>query len=67
MHPVGENILTVERKGKRRNLKFINNPNKPSLSDESCKQLGLLKAELDPKVLIHIDHRAHSVQFQGCF
>ena len=51
MQPVGEIMLTAERKGKRLDLKFqvVESSNKPLLSAETCEQLGLLKVDIDPE------------------
>ena len=56
MQPVGETMLTAERKGKRLDLKFqvVESSNKPLLSAEACEQLGLLKVDIDPEESIHV-------------
>ena len=56
MQPVGETMLTAERKGKRLDLKFqvVESSNKPLLSAEACEQLGLLKVDIDPEESIHL-------------
>ena len=56
MQPVGETMLTAERKGKRLGLKFqvVESSNKPLLSAEVCEQLGLLKVDIDPEESIHV-------------
>ena len=55
MQPVGETMLTADRKGKRLHLKFqvVEGSNKPLLSAEGCEQLGLLKVDIDPEECIH--------------
>ena len=56
MQPVGEIMLTAERKGKRLDLKFqvVESCNKPLLSAEACEQLRLLKVDIDPEESINV-------------
>ena len=56
MQPVGEIMLTAERKGKRLDLIFqvVESSNKPLLSAETCEQLGLLKVDIDPEESINV-------------
>ena len=56
MQPVGETMLTAERKGKRLDLKFqvVESCNKPLLSAAAREQLGLLKVDIDPEESIHV-------------
>ena len=56
MQPVGETMLTAEKKGKRLDLKFqvVESSNKSLLLAEACEQLGLLKVDIDPEKSIHV-------------
>ena len=56
IQPVGETTITAERRGKRVDLRFqvVESSNKPLLSAGTCKQLGLLKVDLDPEESIHV-------------
>ena len=54
--PVGEIMLTAERKGKRLDLKFqvVESSKKPLLSAKAREQLGLLKVDIDPEESINV-------------
>ena len=56
MQPVGEIMLTAERKGKLLHLKFqvVESSNKPLPLAEACEQLGLLKVDIDPEESINV-------------
>ena len=56
MQPLGETILTVERKGQRLDPRFqvVHSSNKLLLSAETCEQLGRLKVEIDSEESINV-------------